>query len=618
MKINFYQPKNTRSDIKQKTEMYCQEKDYTLNFFSEEFTSVENLILHQLTNTPEEYDYVVYLGSEFYINNFNIEIEDIVNEDYLVSLVGQPIFMIVKNCKESIELFSKKIDFVRNPNIYTYPGNGMYTEKPHLDRIGQYSSFLSSNSIDGRDITNENNYIVNVYHSGKKGDVLNSIPFVRNIANKTQSKINFILKDENMFKEVSSLLINFDFISSVEILDTQLVNYDLFDFRSLEDVSGNSLKNTPLPISYYKLFDEPLDENWGNLGLASIQPTMAVPKSNYSIFSYTGRYAAMFDWSAVLNDFKGLMFFIGTIEEYNYVKNNIDKKNVIKGILKCDTLMDMFNYIYYSENYYGSISVVSNIANHLGKPCYIEDGFRNKTVMYGNHNYHLLNNKDLDLYLHEHPYKKSKKEVLKKLPIDLIAVDCVDVNRVVSAINICEKYFTYNNIKLLTSIPSIYPNKHKIAPINSILEYSNFMLGELNKHIESSHCLVIQHDGFIYDPNNWNDDFLQYDYIGAPVISYDGPEPIQNGGFSLRSKRLMDRISEIYKREGNPKGYSEDYYIFSHRKELEVEGFRYAPIAVAEKFSCEPLFLLKREKRECFGFHYFYGAYDLTNGVGIQ
>ena len=36
------------------------------------------------------------------------------------------------------------------------------------------------------------------------------------------------------------------------------------------------------------------------------------------------------------------------------------------------------------------------------------------------------------------------------------------------------------------------------------------------EHIQTSHCLLIQSDGFVLFPDKWDDSWLDYDYIGAP------------------------------------------------------------------------------------------------------
>ena len=38
----------------------------------------------------------------------------------------------------------------------------------------------------------------------------------------------------------------------------------------------------------------------------------------------------------------------------------------------------------------------------------------------------------------------------------------------------------------------------------------------LKEYINSEHVLVIQDDGHIVNPDIWDDNFLDYDYIGAP------------------------------------------------------------------------------------------------------
>lgn len=42
------------------------------------------------------------------------------------------------------------------------------------------------------------------------------------------------------------------------------------------------------------------------------------------------------------------------------------------------------------------------------------------------------------------------------------------------------------------------------------------MIKELNKYIETDYVLIVQYDGFILNPKAWMDEFLEYDYIGAP------------------------------------------------------------------------------------------------------
>jgi hypothetical protein len=82
------------------------------------------------------------------------------------------------------------------------------------------------------------------------------------------------------------------------------------------------------------------------------------------------------------------------------------------------------------------------------------------------------------------------------------------------------------------------------------------------------------------------DDFLQYDYIGAPIKNF--PFPAMNGGLSLRSPKAM--LECIAKRPINTTKYAnhnEDIYFSYICKEL---GFNMPDFETARKFSVETIF----------------------------
>lgn len=140
-------------------------------------------------------------------------------------------------------------------------------------------------------------------------------------------------------------------------------------------------------------------------------------------------------------------------------------------------------------------------------------------------------------------------------------------------------------------------------------EYSYFMLFELGKHIKTDYALIIQWDGYVLRPEKWTDEFFNYDYIGAPWpanehFTPDGIEiRVGNGGFSFRSKKLLDAFTELgLEFTDGGKGFShEDGQICNYyRKELEAHGIKFAPVEVAAKFSTE---IKVAESVESFGFH---------------
>jgi hypothetical protein len=135
-----------------------------------------------------------------------------------------------------------------------------------------------------------------------------------------------------------------------------------------------------------------------------------------------------------------------------------------------------------------------------------------------------------------------------------------------------------------------------IPKINNTFEYSKFMIKELAKYIDSSHVLVCQHDGFVINPNSWTDEFLNYDYIGAPwywlrnkAIRSDGLDYtgniVGNGGFSLRSKKLQTILMES---EEIKNYHPEDGQICTvYNSFLESKGCKFAPEELASKFAVE-------------------------------
>ncbi|HTP62161.1 MAG TPA: DUF5672 family protein [Burkholderiales bacterium] len=123
-----------------------------------------------------------------------------------------------------------------------------------------------------------------------------------------------------------------------------------------------------------------------------------------------------------------------------------------------------------------------------------------------------------------------------------------------------------------------------IPDIASIGDYSRFMAKALGGYIESDFALVVQYDGYVLNGRRWEAAFQNYDYVGAPWGRASG---VGNGGFSLRSRRLLQALRDPRIAELVP----EDIAICeTYRDLLEGEyGLRFAPPAVAARFSFETL-----------------------------
>lgn len=125
--------------------------------------------------------------------------------------------------------------------------------------------------------------------------------------------------------------------------------------------------------------------------------------------------------------------------------------------------------------------------------------------------------------------------------VTLMCIDCINSVRAQKVIEICKSKVDFGAVKLLTSISTDYRHTIKIMPLNSLIAYSIFMLTGVHEYIETDHVLIVQRDGWILNPEMFNYDWLDLDYIGPLFVQYD---KVGSGGFSLRSKKLMKYVAE--------------------------------------------------------------------------
>lgn len=150
-------------------------------------------------------------------------------------------------------------------------------------------------------------------------------------------------------------------------------------------------------------------------------------------------------------------------------------------------------------------------------------------------------------------------------------------------------------------------------------QFSEYCIYHMTDHVHTDFCLHVHDDSWILRPDLWIEEFFDYDYIGAPwPLSYEAfVDPfgrhirVGNGGFSLRSKRLMNVPKHIHipfeVNEGNfykhmnANSYNEDGNICVHNRHLyELMGCKFAPVEVAARFSTENNV---PETVQSFGFH---------------
>jgi hypothetical protein len=135
-------------------------------------------------------------------------------------------------------------------------------------------------------------------------------------------------------------------------------------------------------------------------------------------------------------------------------------------------------------------------------------------------------------------------------------------------------------------------------------DHSRMCLNMVPDLVETNYALFIQYDGFPTQAQYWDDEFLKYDYIGAPWNQVGSGWDVGNGGFSFRSKKLLNYMKMInpdaFGKDSPQKGWLEDQLIcVTHRRWLMMQGIEYAPKVVANKFSHEH----PTGYRHSFGFH---------------
>lgn len=189
--------------------------------------------------------------------------------------------------------------------------------------------------------------------------------------------------------------------------------------------------------------------------------------------------------------------------------------------------------------------------------------------------------------------------------VTLAAVSDVALAATARALAVSQAGLRFAEALLLTSREPphrLCATLRKIEPITSRHAYSRFMVHDLHRHIATSHVLCVQWDGYVLDPARWEPAFLEYDYIGALWPHFGDAMRVGNGGFSLRSRRLLEACATLD--IGNE---AEDVAICrTHRPALEQRfGLRFAPEDVARHFAFERA----APQGDEFGFH---GAFNMV------
>ncbi len=172
----------------------------------------------------------------------------------------------------------------------------------------------------------------------------------------------------------------------------------------------------------------------------------------------------------------------------------------------------------------------------------------------------------------------------------------------VHALNYSQKEIEFGAVKYI-----------QLGEIKDIDSWSRAAIYELPKYVETEYCLLIHENGFVVNPQSWNPEWLNYDFIGSPwplpqdSISYrdeEGNIVRVGNSVSIRSKKLLDLAAT---REWKPYYgyYNEDGFITCHnRRWLEKNGCTFAPLESAKHFGRELDIPENQDVQNPFIFHY--------------
>ena len=141
-----------------------------------------------------------------------------------------------------------------------------------------------------------------------------------------------------------------------------------------------------------------------------------------------------------------------------------------------------------------------------------------------------------------------------------------------------------------------------VEPFPSVEAYCQYMLTGWLDHVTTDWVLFVQWDAMATGLMPWDQKFLDYDYIGAPWPWYQDNQSVGNGGFSFRSRKLLQALQDpriIMVPNDSASMYEDRAIGIGYRPLLENEyQIRYAPRNLAAEFSYE-----LGNYQPSFGFH---------------
>jgi glycosyltransferase involved in cell wall biosynthesis len=203
------------------------------------------------------------------------------------------------------------------------------------------------------------------------------------------------------------------------------------------------------------------------------------------------------------------------------------------------------------------------------------------------------------------PIKKRYTSSILHLPnVTLIAMTSVQVEETVQALRYSMDGITFGKVKFLSHYqPYNLTNDiefYRIDNVPSINDWCYKIIYQLDRYVDTEYILLVHADGFVVNPEQWKDEFFQYDYVGSPFplphdnFSYrdvNGEIVRVGNSVSLRSKRLIELANKLKLPWQDDHGFfHEDGFIcVKNRHIYEAHGMKFAPLEVAKHFGHESM-----------------------------
>lgn len=177
--------------------------------------------------------------------------------------------------------------------------------------------------------------------------------------------------------------------------------------------------------------------------------------------------------------------------------------------------------------------------------------------------------------------------------VTLVCTTCELFDEHIAAANQTERCFPIPVRKLFVSgePPARLPSDFAflasdVFATRNYWAYNRWVYEKLYENTETDFICTIHADGFAQHPEHWTDEFLAYDYVGAPfpVGLTGGVGRVGSGGFCLRSRKLLKACTQI----PMVHDVTEDWHI-GHNcfRQFEALGCHFAPVPLALQWSVD-------------------------------